>query len=172
MRCCGGRPNKREYSYNSRTSYQVSGIPQETAWEIFKIRAEEGLIVKVICFCIYVWRFIFFPFAVVLRAFISSAVWSVGTAFPMEVWWRHDMDYYFIFLYTQPALLLCTWYLVAGVCLSYPAEFVFALSDGISVAEWQKHRHPFTGCKHTRRTLSWSTRSSKKAGFNVAFLPR
>ena len=119
----------------SRTSYQLPDVLQETGWEIFTIRAEEESMVKGNCFCIYVWFYFTLFCCSTVRLHIIPCVecrHSISHGSLVASWYVLRIFYY-IFLYALLALLLCTWYLVAGVCtlcLSYPAlQFVSVLSD-------------------------------------------
>ena len=46
---------------------------------------------------------------------VSSVVSSVGTAFPMKIWWRHDIYVYFISFFVRTATVPGTW-LLAYAC--------------------------------------------------------
>ena len=100
------------------TSYLVPSILQETGWEVFTIRAEEESIVKVICFFLCTCGFLFYFILLWYCVPVSSVVSSVGTAFSMKIWWRHDM---YILLYFLYALLL---YLVPGCWRMYVVTVV------------------------------------------------
>ena len=112
------------------TSYLVPSILQETGWEVFTIRAEEESIVKVICFFLCTCGFLFYFILLWYCVPVSSVVSSVGTAFSMKIWWRHDM---YILLYFLYALLL---YLVPGCWRTYVVPVV---SSSVCVL----HNKPF-----------------------------